>query len=55
MKTLKAAMQINVTDVSLTWNLPSPPDVSVVPQPTPPLYSGDRLILYAIMKGEQKV
>ena len=49
---LKSAMQMNVTDVTLKWNLPNTPDVQVVPQPTPPLYSGDRLILYAILKDE---
>ena len=52
MKTLKAAMQMNVTDVSLKWNLASPPEVQVVPKPIPPVYSGDRLILYAVMKEE---
>jgi len=48
MKTLKAAMQTSVTDLHLDWRLSGSDKLVQVPSQMPPIFSGDRLIIYAI-------
>jgi hypothetical protein len=55
MKTLKCAMQASVTDLHLDWQLGGSPKLVQVPREMPPLFAGDRLIVYAINSGEQTV
>ena len=47
-KTLKAAMQASVTSVQLDWQLGNSAKLIQVPRHLPPLFAGDRLIVYAI-------
>ena len=51
MKTLKAAMQTSVTDLHLEWRLSD--KLVQVPSEMPPIFSGDRLVIYAINAGQQ--
>jgi len=53
MKTLKAAMQTSVTDLQLEWRLSGGDKLMQVPSVLPPIFSGDRLIIYAINTGKQ--
>jgi len=53
MKTLKAAMQTSVTDLQLEWRFSGCEKLVQVPSEMPPLFSGDRLIVYAINAGQQ--
>jgi len=53
MKTLKAAMQTSVTDLQLEWRFSGSEKLVQVPSEMPPLFSGDRLIVYAINAGQQ--
>ena len=53
MKTLKAAMQTSVTDLQLEWHLSGSDKLVQVPSEMPPIFSGDRLIIYAINAGQQ--
>jgi len=53
MKTLKAAMQTSVTDLQLEWRLSGADKLVQVPSEMPPIFSGDRLIIYAINAGQQ--
>jgi len=53
MKTLKAAMQTSVTDLELEWHLTGSDNLVQVPAEMPPIFSGDRLIIYAISAGQQ--
>ena len=57
MKILKLAMQASVQDLSLDWtgvNLCEDSTVAkkptIVPQPIPPLFHGNRLVLYALFE-----
>jgi len=54
MKTLKAAMQTSVTDLKLEWHLTGSDKLVQVPSEMPPIFSGDRLIVYAV-NAEQQV
>ena len=51
MKIMKQAMQGSVRQVELEWSLPAEVKVTTVPQQVPAIFSGDKLILYAILKG----
>jgi hypothetical protein len=53
MKTLKAAMQASVTDLHLDWEIGGSAKLLQVPRELPPLFAGDRLIVYAVNNGEQ--
>ena len=53
MKTLKAAMQTSVTDLKLVWHLTGSDKLVQVPSEMPPIFSGDRLIVYAVNAGQQ--
>jgi len=53
MKTLKAAMQTSVTDLKLKWRLSGNDKLVQVPSKMPPVFSGDRLIIYAINAGKK--
>ena len=55
MKTLKSAMQASVTDLQLDWELGGSPKLVQVPRQMPPLFTGDRLIVYAVNGGEQVI
>ncbi len=48
---LKQAMQSSVQDVVLEWSIPPEVKVSVIPEKVPAVFSGDKLIMYAIIKG----
>ena len=51
MKMVKQAMQSSVRDVVLEWSIPPEVKVSVIPEKVPAVFSGDKLIMYAIIKG----
>ncbi len=53
MSTLRFAMQAPASDVSLQWDVPSGVSVKVahVPNTIPPVFVGDRLIIYALLSG----
>jgi len=53
MKTLKAAMQTSVTDLQLEWNLGGSDKLLQIPSVVPPIFSGDRLIMYAINASQE--
>ena len=53
MKILKCAMQVSVTDLELEWNLGGSAKLVQVPRELPPLFSGDRLIVYAVNNSDQ--
>lgn len=55
MKTLKLAMQATVTDLCLEWHLGGSVKLAQVPRMMPPLFAGDRLIVYAVNSSEQSV
>ena len=55
MKTLKAAMQVSVTDLHLDWELGGSAKLVQVPRELPPLFAGDRLIVYAFNNGQQVI
>ena len=55
MKTLKAAMQASVTELQLEWSLGGSVEMMQVPRELPPLFAGDRLIVYAINTGKQVI
>jgi len=46
-------MQTSVTDLHLEWRLSGSDKLVQVPSEMPPLFSGDRLIVYAINAGQQ--
>jgi len=48
MKTLKAAMQMTVTDLELKWRLSGSHKLVQIPTKIPPVIYGDPLIVYAI-------
>ncbi|KAL9954847.1 hypothetical protein ACROYT_G042429 [Oculina patagonica] len=52
-KTLRRALQPFISDVSIAWNLASGWTVQQIPSSLPPLFSGDRLVLYGVLKGSQ--
>ena len=53
MKTLKAAMQTSVTDLQLEWNFGGSDKLLQIPSVIPPIFSGDRLIIYAINASQE--
>ena len=53
MKTLKSAMQTSVTDLHLEWHLSGRDKLVQVPSEMPPVFSGDRLIVYAVSAGQE--
>ena len=52
-KTLKSALQPVITDVSLTWDLPQGWVVQQIPSSLPPLFSGDRLVIYSLLESSE--
>jgi len=46
-------MQTSVTDLQLEWRLSGADKLVQVPSEMPPIFSGDRLIIYAINAGQQ--
>jgi len=49
MKTLKSAMQTSVTDLQLSGS----DKLVQVPSEMPPIFSGDRMIVYAVSAGQE--
>ncbi|XP_068682454.1 von Willebrand factor A domain-containing protein 5A-like isoform X1 [Montipora foliosa] len=52
-KTLKRALQPVITDVSVTWDLPQGWVVQQIPSTLSPLFSGDRLVIYGLLKSSE--
>ncbi|KAL9954878.1 hypothetical protein ACROYT_G042463 [Oculina patagonica] len=52
-KTLRRALQPFISDVSIAWDLASGWTVQQIPSSLPPLFSGDRLVVYGVLKGSQ--
>nr|XP_058965540.1 von Willebrand factor A domain-containing protein 5A-like [Pocillopora verrucosa] len=50
-KTLKRARQPVITNVSMTWKLDKGWTVQQIPSSLPPLFSGDRLVVYGVLKA----
>ena len=46
-------MQASVTDLHLDWEIGGSAKLLQVPRELPPLFAGDRLIVYAVNNGEQ--
>ena len=53
MKTLKSAIQLPVTELQLEWQLSGSNKLVQVPSEMPPMFSGDRLIVYAVSAGQE--
>ncbi|XP_074631358.1 von Willebrand factor A domain-containing protein 5A-like [Acropora palmata] len=53
-RALKRSLQPAISDVSLTWDSPKGWAVQQIPSSLPPLYSGDRLVVYGLMKPSEK-
>lgn len=52
-KTLKAAMQASITDMRLNWELSCPQHPIQLPREIPPVFSGERLIVYNIVTKDE--
>ena len=52
-KTLKSALQPVITNVSVTWDLPQGWVVQQIPSTLSPLFSGDRLVIYGLLKSSE--
>ncbi|XP_068729632.1 von Willebrand factor A domain-containing protein 5A-like [Montipora capricornis] len=52
-KALKRALQPVITDVSVTWDLPQGWVVQQIPSTLSPLFSGDRLVIYGLLKSSE--
>ena len=52
MRLLKYAMQISVTNVSIDWRLGGSVDLTQIPLELPPIFDGDRLIVYALVSNQ---
>ncbi|XP_019630404.1 PREDICTED: von Willebrand factor A domain-containing protein 5A-like [Branchiostoma belcheri] len=55
MRLLSCALQPTVTGVSLTWQLPDGVTAVPIPSTPPPIFSGDRFIMYAQLQGQLPV
>lgn len=54
MSVMKCAMQPCVTDVTLQWQLPKGVEIINLPREPPAIFKGEKLVLYAIIKGKTK-
>eukprot|EP00058_Branchiostoma_floridae_P006994 XP_002592482.1 hypothetical protein BRAFLDRAFT_68970 [Branchiostoma floridae] len=52
MRLLSCALQPTVTGVGLTWQLPDGVTAVPIPSTPPPIFSGDRFIMYAQLQGQ---
>ena len=52
-KTLKRALQPVISDVSIAWDLAQGWTVHQIPSSLPPLFSGDRLVVYGLLKPSE--
>ena len=52
-KTLKRALQPVISDVSIAWDLAQGWTVHQIPSSPPPLFSGDRLVVYGLLKPSE--
>ncbi|XP_078687569.1 von Willebrand factor A domain-containing protein 5A-like isoform X3 [Branchiostoma floridae x Branchiostoma belcheri] len=55
MRLLSCALQPTVTGVGLTWQLPDGVTAVPIPSTPPPIFSGDRFIMYAQLQGQLPV
>ncbi|XP_035683551.1 LOW QUALITY PROTEIN: von Willebrand factor A domain-containing protein 5A-like [Branchiostoma floridae] len=55
MRLLSCALQPTVTGVGLTWQLPVGVTAVPIPSTPPPIFSGDRFIMYAQLQGQLPV
>ncbi|XP_066293427.1 von Willebrand factor A domain-containing protein 5A-like isoform X1 [Branchiostoma lanceolatum] len=55
MRLLSCALQPTVTGVGLTWQLPNGVTAVPIPSTPPPIFSGDRFIMYAQLQGQLPV
>lgn len=51
MSVLKASIQSRITDVTLTWSLPTGCTAINVPENVPAIFDGEMFILYCIISG----
>lgn len=51
MSVLKASIQSEITDVTLTWSLPTGCTAINVPENVPAIFDGEMFILYCIISG----
>lgn len=51
MSVLKASIQSGITDVTLTWSLPTGCTAINVPENVPTIFDGEMFILYCIISG----
>ena len=51
---LRRALQPAVTDLSIKFDMPSSFEVYQAPEEIPTLFSGDKVVVYAIMKQQKK-
>lgn len=51
MSVLKASIQSGITDVTLTWSLPTGCTAINVPENVPAIFDGEMFILYCIISG----
>ena len=54
-KTLKHALQPVITDVKVTWDLAAGWTVQQCPASVPPIFLGDRLVLYGLLESAKKM
>ncbi|XP_055997224.1 von Willebrand factor A domain-containing protein 5A-like isoform X2 [Ostrea edulis] len=52
MSAMRCSLQRGIADVSLTWTIPEGCTVINAPDEVPPVYPGERIILYAIISGD---
>ena len=53
MRTLKRALQPVMSDVNVAWDLAKGWTVHQIPSSLPPLFSGDRLVVYGVLKASE--
>ena len=54
MSCLKKALQPSVTDVVLTFDVPYGVEVQQSPSKIPPVFEGERLVMYGVLKSKKK-
>ena len=52
MRSLKRALQPAITDVSVLFQLPNGYEVLQSPQNLPPIFNGEKLVVYGVLKGK---
>ena len=52
-KTLKRALQPVISDINIVWDLAKGWTMHQIPSSLPPLFSGDRLVVYGVLKASE--